>query len=214
MEFSKALFDHLVDTPEESGSRDSWWIHAMGTLAVNSDCAWVCDPTSGEADGLEVPPGNHRVYAVMDAAPGAAPMALGLLLWFGEAPPVELGEYCGGVLTHCGVVCLTGTQDDDALVGRLMRLAGQEIRRRAAHGQDQGLLPLFEGACGQYRPDALQPPEESAPDAFRAGWHVLSDEQTKATVIALLDNGEGGNIYPCLDAQGREVAHLVQFDTD
>lgn len=143
-------------------------------------------------------------------------MALGLLLWFDEAPPVELGDYSGvGVMTHCGVVCLGGSRNDDGpLVSRLMRLAGQEIRRRAANGRDRGLLPVFEGACRQHRPDALQPPEESTPDMFRAGWHVLSDERTEATVIALLDNGENGGIYPCLDAQGREVAHLVHFETE
>jgi hypothetical protein len=216
MDFVKSLFAHLVDAPQLSGPRDSWWIHAIGSLAVSSESAGVFDPTSGEVDVLEVPSGRHRVYAVMDAAPGAAPMALGLLLWFGEAPPVELGAYSGvGVLTHCGVVCLSGSQGDDtALVGELMRLAGQEIRRRAANGQDRGLLPLFEEACRQHAPGALRLPEEATPDAFRAGWHVLSDERTGETVVALLDNGEGGGIYPCLDANGREVAHLVQFETE
>ncbi|MEU9077935.1 hypothetical protein [Kitasatospora sp. NPDC048538] len=216
MDFAKTLFAHLAEAPQTSGPRDSWWIHPVGTLPVSSDMALVFDPTSGEADGLEVPAGSHRVYAVMDAAPGEAPMTLGLLLWFDEAPPVELGEYSGvGVMTHCGVVCLGDRRDDDgALVSGLMRLAGQEIRRRAANGRDRGLLPAFEGACRQYGPDALQPPEESSPDTFRAGWHVLSDERTGSTVIALLDHGENGGIYPCLDAQGREVAHLVQFETE
>ncbi|MEV4557921.1 hypothetical protein AB0K51_13075 [Kitasatospora sp. NPDC049285] len=216
MDFAKPLFAHLVEAPQTSGPRESWWIHAIGSFVVRTEWATVFDPTSGEADGLEVPPGSHRVYAVMDAAPGAAPMAVGLLLWFGETPPVELGEYSGvGVLTHCGVVCLSGSSDDDgALVDALMRLAGLEIRHRAANGQDRGLLPLFDAACRQHRPDALRLPEESAPDAFRAGWHVLSDERTQAMVVALLDNGEGGGIYPCLDAHGREVAHLVQFETE
>lgn len=214
MQFAKALFDHLVDEPQMNGRHDSWTIHHLGELPVSSGTASVYDPTSGEADDLEVPPGSHPVYVVMDAVPETAPMALGILLWFGKTPPVQLGEFSGvGVLTHCGVVCLSGSQDDDdALVSELMRLAGQEIRRRATHGQDRGLLPVFEDACRQYRPDALQPPEESAPGAFRAGWHLLSDEGTRTTVIALLDNGEGGGIYPCLDAQGREVAHLVQFE--
>ncbi|WP_331765155.1 hypothetical protein OG747_50695 (plasmid) [Streptomyces sp. NBC_01384] len=216
MHFAEALFDHLVDELPMSERHDSWRFHHLGELAVSSGMASIYDPTSGEADDLDVPPGSHRVYVVMDAVPEAAPMALGILLWFGEAPPVVLGEFSGvGVLTHCGVVCLSSSQDnDDALVSGLMRLAGQEIRRRATHGQDRGLLPVFEDACRQYRPDALQPPEESAPGAFRAGWHILSDEGTKTTVIALLDNGEGGSIYPCLDAQGREVAHLVQFETE
>ncbi|MEU9045029.1 MULTISPECIES: hypothetical protein [unclassified Kitasatospora] len=216
MDFAKALFDHIADGPRRSGQRDSWSFHYLGELAVPSGVASVYDPTSGEADDLEVPPGDHPVYAVMDASSQTAPVALGILLWFGEAPPVELGEFSGvGVLTHCGVVCLTGSQDsDDASVGSLMRLAGQEIRRRAASDQDRGLLPVFEDACRLSWPDALQMPDRAVPDAFRTGWCVLPDEGARKNVIALLDNGEGGGIHPCLDAHGREVAHLVQFETE
>ncbi|MFE0464167.1 hypothetical protein ACFW1A_33430 [Kitasatospora sp. NPDC058965] len=214
MHVAKALFEHLADELPITEQHGPLRFHSVGELAVPSGTASVFDPTSGEADVLEVPAGSHRVYVVVDAAPGAEPVALGVLLWFGGALPVERGEYAGGVLTHCGAVCLSGADGDDALVGGLVRLAGQELRRRAEHGRDRGLLPVFEDACGQYRPDALQPVGESAPGAFRDGWHLLSDEESGTSVLAVLDHGEGGSIYPCLDAYGSEVAHLVEFETD